>query len=131
VNDAGYAFRMRALKDGHSEKLKLHRVIMCCSPNDGLEIDHVNRRTLDNRRSNLRVATRAENMRNRMGVAVVRSKDGQTLRIGLNSHPHQEGPRSFRARLRVNGKRIDFGLYPTRELAQAALDEACASLGVR
>lgn len=40
----------------------MHRVILPPSP--GLEIDHINGDKLDNRRSNLRVVTHAENMKN-------------------------------------------------------------------
>jgi hypothetical protein len=41
----------------------LHRFLM--NPPEGKEVDHVNRNPLDNRRSNLRVCTHAENMKNR------------------------------------------------------------------
>ena len=43
--------------------MKLHRYIMECP--DRMVIDHVNGDTLDNRKSNLRVCTRADNKRNR------------------------------------------------------------------
>jgi len=43
----------------------LHRDIMGLSPGDKLEVDHINRNTLDNRKVNLRFATRAQNSRNR------------------------------------------------------------------
>jgi len=42
---------------------KLHRYIMNCP--DEMVIDHKNQNTLDNRKSNLRICTRADNKRNR------------------------------------------------------------------
>lgn len=42
--------------------IKLHRLIMDCPK--GLEVDHINHNTLDNRKSNLRICTRFENQQN-------------------------------------------------------------------
>ena len=42
----------------------LHREVLGLTPGDGLETDHRNGDRLDNRRSNLRVATRAQNAQN-------------------------------------------------------------------
>jgi hypothetical protein len=43
----------------------LHRVILGLRPGDPLEVDHINRNRLDNRRANIRVVTHAQNMQNR------------------------------------------------------------------
>ncbi len=43
----------------------MHRLI--AQPPEGMEVDHVNGDSLDNRRSNLRVVSRRENLRNRRG----------------------------------------------------------------
>ncbi len=45
-----------------SRGVSLHRFLM--NPPNGMEVDHINRDTLDNRRSNLRIVTHAENMKN-------------------------------------------------------------------
>lgn len=42
----------------------MHRQILGLSYKDGKEVDHVNRNGLDNRRANIRIATRKENNRN-------------------------------------------------------------------
>lgn len=49
--------------DGQRSLTLMHRLAIDCP--SGFEVDHRNRNTLDNRRSNLRIATRAQNMRNR------------------------------------------------------------------
>lgn len=65
LNRDGYAQRSRTLGNGKKEVLTLHRVVMCCTTGDGMEVDHVNQCRLDNRRSNLRFVTHLENMHNR------------------------------------------------------------------
>lgn len=46
---------------------RLHRYIMSLDNNhiEDMEIDHINRNTLDNRKCNLRIVTKAENLKNR------------------------------------------------------------------
>jgi len=48
---------------GNKGTLKLHRLVANCPQN--LQVDHINHNTLDNRKSNLKVCTALENMRNR------------------------------------------------------------------
>lgn len=43
--------------------IKLHRFIL--NAPDGMQVDHINHNGLDNRRSNLRLCTHSENLRNR------------------------------------------------------------------
>jgi hypothetical protein len=43
----------------------LHRFIMKCTKHGGVVIDHIDRNTLNNQKSNLRRCTHKENMRNR------------------------------------------------------------------
>jgi hypothetical protein len=48
---------------GRRFKLMLHRVVTNCP--DGFEVDHKNHNRLDNRKQNLRIATRSQNQQNR------------------------------------------------------------------
>lgn len=52
------------MADGTFKGLKLHRVIMGCEIGDPRIVDHINRNTLDNRKCNLRFATKGENVCN-------------------------------------------------------------------
>lgn len=47
-----------------SVKILMHRIILDLWPRDGVDADHINGNRLDNRESNLRRATRAENRQN-------------------------------------------------------------------
>lgn len=64
VNNSGYALRVTNRGGrGQYVTLLMHRVILDAP--DGLPVDHINRDRLDNRRSNIRVVTNAENNRRR------------------------------------------------------------------
>jgi hypothetical protein len=51
--------------DGRVRPIKLHRFLLGLTWGDKREVDHVHHDTLDNRRSEIRIATRAENMQNK------------------------------------------------------------------
>jgi len=57
-----YALRMEKI-NGRNKVVLMHRFILGKIP-EGYEVDHINRNGLDNRRSNLRIVTRQENLAN-------------------------------------------------------------------
>jgi len=87
-------------KDGYCKKT-IHRVIMDQPP--GEFIDHINQDKLDNRRQNLRTATRSENQCNR----TIQSNNTSGFK-GVNWHkPRQK----WMARIQIENKQIYLGCY--------------------
>jgi hypothetical protein len=95
-------------------RVYLHRFIMC--PAQGIEVDHINRNGLDNRRANLRLCTHSQNMAN------ARMRTGTGYR-GAYADPANN---RFRAEIKVDGRRIRLGSFRTAEAAARAYDEAAA-----
>ena len=82
-------------------------------------IDHVNRDRSDNRFTNLRAATNAENCQNHL-----REPGASGLR-GVKWHSQR---RKWQAAIRVNGLRKHLGLFQTADEASAAYQAARKSL---
>lgn len=81
------------------------------------DLDHINGRRADNRISNLREATRSENLQNRRH-AQSGSRSGL---LGASWHGHKG---RWRAEIRYNGKRVFLGHFDTAEEAHAAYLQA-------
>lgn len=88
----------------------MHRVIMDAPV--GMEVDHINGNSLDNRRKNLRICTRAENGANRK-----KQKNNTTGYKGVRPYFHK-----WSARLDHKKKSVFLGLYKTPEEAARAYD---------
>jgi hypothetical protein len=86
----------------------LHRLLL--QPALGKEIDHINLDPTDNRRRNLRLATRQENERNKS-----LSKANTSGYKGVHWHKHRN---KWRAMIKVNQKSIHLGLF--EEVDEAA-----------
>src|SRR3990167_8236813 len=96
------------------QRIKMHNVIL--PPTEGLEVDHINRNTLDNRRSNLRLVSHRENSLNRSLFSNNKSGFRGVCRRG------QRG--SWLAQIKANGVKIHLGSYKTKIDAAIAYDMA-------
>lgn len=100
------------------DNLRLHRLVMDAP--DGYLVDHVNRIPLDNRKSNLRLCTPAENSRN-VGVS-------QSNSTGFKGVYFEKLNNKYRARIKYNGKRVSLGCYENAVDAAIAYDKKAIEL---
>ena len=77
-----YAIRNFKGKDGRTHAIRMHRKVLGI-PWDGLlDIDHINKNPLDNQRSNLRLVTRSENLKNKTDQAKLNLAEAAKRRRG-------------------------------------------------
>ncbi len=111
-----YAIRFSHMVDGKGVYVLMHREIL--SP-DG-DVDHINGNGLDNRRSNLRAATRSQNSMNQRP-----RPDGRSKYKGVCWHKQHK---KWRAYISMNYKQKHVGLYTTQLEAALAYDRAALEL---
>ena len=99
-----YAQRNIRLPDGKWTTEKMHRRILGLKCGDNRQGDHFNHATLDNRRLNIRIVTRSENMHN------CRAK----------GYTWNNRDKKFQAKIRVDGVCTSLGAYDTSAEAHAA-----------
>lgn len=107
-----YAFRSHcthyAARSDHGHTIYMHRQLL--DAQTGQEVDHANGDGLDNRRANLRFATRQQNQQNRRPRGMYK---------GVSYHAREQ---AWRARIKYNGRFIELGHYPTAEMAAREYD---------
>ena len=111
-----YAARSVTTKDGKQRQLVMHRRILKVP--DDMFVDHINRNGLDNRKANLRPATRAENGQNR---AKYDNRFYSSQYKGVTRHQEHH---LWQAHIRVNGKPIFLGSFDDEVRAAKAYDRA-------
>ena len=94
--------------------MRMHRMLVNCK--DGDIIDHRNRNRVDNRRCNLRIATRQLNGMNRGA--------NKNSRTGVKGVGFDMKSKRYIARMVVDGMSIHLGTFRTQEEAQMARQKA-------
>ncbi len=106
--------------DEHGESkqnwIHMHREIVSCPV--GMEVDHINRMPLDNRKSNLRVCTHQENSFNHPGYG----------NKGVHKITNRPLAKPYMSRITHSGKNLHLGYFETLEEAMAAYDSAAMEL---
>jgi len=111
-------YAVRSLTNGRKEKRKnayMHHMVIHIPA--GMFCDHINRNGLDNRKANLRPATHTQNVWNRR-------KFKQDSRSKYKGVDWANDMKRWRARIRVNGKRLYLGSFAEEIDAAKAYDEA-------
>ncbi len=98
-----------AKKRPHRYTLHMHRLVMGLPKGDRITVDHINHNGLDNRRANLRLATRYEQNHNRR----------QSLTVGapFKGVKYNRRTKRYEPRIMVKGTRHYLGGFATAEEA--------------
>lgn len=115
-----YAARKASELGLHHATILMHREVLGLKFGDKRQGDHIkNTATLDNRRSNLRIATHTENCWN--SAKKVYNKSGFK---GVSEDKKAAPEHRWRARITVSKREVVIGTYPTPGEAHAAYKEA-------
>lgn len=114
LNADGYAVANVGVGRAHVTIERMHRMIMQAP--SGMDVDHITGNRLDNRKCNLRLATRSQNLQNsrkRTGCSSI-FKGVHWMKDNLK----------WRAKIKVNGKTLSLGCYSDEKQAAKAYNEA-------
>lgn len=113
----GYVYRYEYGGVGLTRRYLLHRVVD--QTPDHLFTDHINGNPNDNRRCNLRSATKSQNAMNWQNA--VRKKKTSSLYRGVSWHRFSE---LWKVAIHLDGKQICLGYFKTQEAAGYAYNDA-------
>ena len=110
-------YAVRNLRIGKKRiAIKMHREII--DPPEPLVVDHINHKGFDNRRANLRPATRAQNAMNK---SIAATSSGSSKYRGVTWH---KNIKKWQAHIGVNYKQIIIGYFDDEIEAAKAYDKA-------
>lgn len=106
--------------DGVNTTLRLHRFIMGVTDRN-IIIDHINFNTLDNRKSNLRIVTSAQNNQNRNGAQ-------KNSKSGIRGVSWDKKTNKWRVTVKVNKRQICVGYFSDLKDAAISAENARKTL---
>ena len=111
----------RSVKNGKKVTTYMHREVLGLTAGDKRQADHIRSGdTLDNRRSNLRISTHAENARNKRMM--------KNNKSGAKGVCYKKRRGIWEANICVDRKQIYLGTFYSLESAKSAYDEAAKRL---
>ncbi len=114
-----YAARYGGTTEKGTIHLRMHRLILDAPQN--MEVDHINGNRLDNRRCNLRLATRSENGRNRGKNKSISSSKFK----GVTYHSRDQ---CWQAYIIVNKQKYHLGYFKSEIEAACAYNKAATQM---
>lgn len=118
LSNTGYVQRIVRLGNGKRKNILLHRLVM--NAPKGIQVDHINRDKLDNRRENLRLATSSQQQANQT------AKGGYSKYKGVFKERSKRCP--WFAAIRFEGKTYYLGSFATELEAAKAYNDAAKKL---
>lgn len=115
INPSGYV-----VTNNRNGQHKLHRLLLQLSTEDDFEVDHIDRDTLNNCRSNLRLCSREQNTHNQ-------GKKGNNT-SGHKGVSWDKRVRRWQARIMKEGHSKHLGYFETKEQAAEAYNKAALEL---
>lgn len=110
----GYIVSDIFINKNKNNQIRLHRLIM--NADNKMLIDHIDGNKLDNRKCNLRLATKQENARN---SKIPKSNTSQYKNVSFRKDRNK-----WRSYINISGKQISLGHFETKEEAAIAYNNA-------